>query len=127
MERLRNQTVDWVAALADSTNSVLTPSDTHILYNLIRDSAPLRRLILDLFAFKKTDKLLAEHPGDWHPVFLRELVVKLKRPDATAMQRHNLVPWTPAAWHSTKACGTCNRLVPPGSGGSECRNCSRYA
>ncbi|CAE7210001.1 hypothetical protein PTT_18846 [Pyrenophora teres f. teres 0-1] len=63
-EGLRNAVVDMMSDLADRTNSVLTPSDTRILYDSIRDSAPLRRLVLDLFAFKKTDRLLETH-GDW--------------------------------------------------------------
>ncbi|OAK99848.1 hypothetical protein IQ06DRAFT_193214, partial [Phaeosphaeriaceae sp. SRC1lsM3a] len=60
-EGLRNAVVDLISDLADRTNSVLTPSDTRILYISLRDSAPLRTLILDLFAFKKTDRLLDSH------------------------------------------------------------------
>ena len=63
--------VDVMADLADSTNSVLTPSDTRILYEQISEGAAVRRLVLDLFAFKKTDKLLAEHEDAWHARFLR--------------------------------------------------------
>ncbi|KAF2459689.1 hypothetical protein BDY21DRAFT_275119, partial [Lineolata rhizophorae] len=62
IEDLRNDIVDAVATLAERANAVPTPSDTHLLYVAIRPSAPLRALVLDLFAFKKTDALLATHP-----------------------------------------------------------------
>ena len=39
----------------------------------------LRELISDLFVWKKTDKLVAEHADEWDETFLREVVVKLKR------------------------------------------------
>ncbi|PPJ52933.1 hypothetical protein CBER1_11495 [Cercospora berteroae] len=71
---LSNHILSTIARLSESTNSVPTPSDTWILYDNIRDSSPLRTLILDLFAYKKTDKLLETHKDDWHPRFLRELV-----------------------------------------------------
>ncbi|KAF1970412.1 hypothetical protein BU23DRAFT_383709, partial [Bimuria novae-zelandiae CBS 107.79] len=60
-EGLRNYIVDMIADLADQTNSVLTPSDTRILYNEIGEGAKVRELVLDLFACKKTDRLLASH------------------------------------------------------------------
>ncbi|KAA8613392.1 btb poz domain containing protein [Pyrenophora tritici-repentis] len=73
LEGLRNAVLDMMSDLSDRTNSVLTPSDTRILYGGIRDSAPLRRLVLDLFAFKKTDRLLEMHGDWWHAEFLRDL------------------------------------------------------
>ncbi|KAJ4412844.1 hypothetical protein N0V91_000606 [Didymella pomorum] len=73
IEGLRNSVIDLIADLADQTNSVLTPSDTRILYEGIRDSAPLRELVLDLFAFKKTDRLVEGHVDAWHAHFLRDL------------------------------------------------------
>jgi hypothetical protein len=118
VEKLRNAVVDIIARLADDTNSVLTPSDTHLLYESIRDSAPCRRLILDLFAFKKTDKLLAEHPDSWHPLFLRDLVVKLKRPDYVAVGRHDFTTWKPpAAGYAAKACNGCAKILASGPSG----------
>lgn len=73
---LSNHVLSTIARLSEQTNSVPTPSDTWILYDGIRESAPLRKLVLDLFAYKKTDKLLETHKDEWHPRFLRELVVK---------------------------------------------------
>ena len=39
----------------------------------------LRELVSDLFVWKKTDRLVAEHVDQWDERFLREVVVKLKR------------------------------------------------
>jgi hypothetical protein len=111
-EGLRNSIVDLVGKLAHETNSVPTPSDTHILYERIRDNTLLRTLVLDLFAFKKTDQLLAAHPDDWHPRFLRELVCKLKRPGAVAVRRHDLQRWTAALQADAAACELCRRPAP---------------
>ncbi|KAF2096782.1 hypothetical protein NA57DRAFT_42611, partial [Rhizodiscina lignyota] len=127
IEKLRNDAIDKIAELAEKTNSVLTPSDTYILYEQIRDSSPLRRLVLDLFTFKKTDNLLANHPDEWHPTFLRELVVKLKRPGYPAMMRHELQPFKPANWTMSQACDVCKKLLKPQAAGSQCvaEKCSR--
>ncbi|KAF2144714.1 uncharacterized protein K452DRAFT_245796 [Aplosporella prunicola CBS 121167] len=123
VERLRNQTVDKVAELAEKSNSVLTPSDTFTLYEEIRDTALLRKLVLDLFAFKKTDVLLASHPDEWHPQFLRELIVRVKRPDLQGMSRHSLDPWKPASWNLTRACWVCRDVIQPGLSGNKCESC----
>ncbi|KAF2813754.1 uncharacterized protein BDZ99DRAFT_567498 [Mytilinidion resinicola] len=125
LEALRNQTIDQISDLAEQTNSVLTPSDTRILYEEIRDNAPLRALVIDLFAFKKTDKLLAEHPDDWHPLFLRDLAVYLKRPGTAALLRHSLQPWRPVSWQVTKACDECSRVLEPGARASACVSCAK--
>lgn len=103
-----------------------TPSDTYILYDGIRDTAPLRCLVLDLFAFKKTDNLLANHPDDWHPQFLRDLVVQLKRPGVAALaQRHDVLPWKPASWATTKACDVCRVVLRPQLSANMCQSCSK--
>lgn len=122
---LSNHICDTVARLSETTNSVPTPSDTWILYDSIRDTAPIRRLVLDLFAYKKTDKLLEGHRDEWHPRFLRELVVKLKRPGPEAMDRHALVSWRPRDWAGTKACEVCRELLKPGISGEKCEVCER--
>lgn len=122
-EGLRNAVIDLIADLADQTNSVLTPSDTRILYSEIRDSAPLRNLILDLFAFKKTDRLLESHADTWHAGFLRDLTVLLKRPVEQAMQRHRLVMWNPQSWHGTRACENCRAMLPPRYAAVACEEC----
>jgi hypothetical protein len=125
VEKLRNQTVDKIAELSEQTNSVLTPSDTYILYDTIRDSSPLRKLVLDLFAFKKTDNLLANHPDDWHPTFLKELCVKMKKPGYIAMARHDIKTWKPASWSLTKACDVCRTVLKPQAPANICLGCQR--
>ena len=122
-EGLRNAVVDLMSDLADRTNSVLTPSDTRILYEQIRDSAPLRSLVIDLFSFKKTDRLLESHHDDWHAAFLRDLVVNLKRPCEQAMQRHRLRMWCPESWHATRSCDNCRAVLPPRHGAVACDDC----
>ncbi|KAL9131654.1 MAG: hypothetical protein Q9217_000465 [Psora testacea] len=49
----------------------------------------LRGVISDLFVWKKTDKLVAEHEDQWDESFLREVVVKLKREKG----RGESAPW----------------------------------
>lgn len=122
-EGLRNYVVDLIADLADNTNSVLTPSDTRILYEQISEGAKIRELILDLFAFKKTDKLLASHTDRWHAAFLRDLCVRLKKPCEQAMQRHRLRMWCPESWHGTRACDICRAVLPPRFGAVGCDEC----
>ncbi|KAK5172962.1 uncharacterized protein LTR77_003084 [Saxophila tyrrhenica] len=97
---LSNHILTTIARLSESTNSVPTPSDTWILYapTTVSDSSPLRTLVLDLFAYKKTDKLLETHKDDWHPRFLRDLCVKLKRPGPEALSRHELVAFRSRDW-----------------------------
>lgn len=123
MEGLRNAVVDLIADLADRTNSVLTPSDTRILYAGIRDSAPLRDLVLDLFAFKKTDRLIESHADSWHAAFLRELCVLLKRPCAQALLRHRLRMWCPESWHGARGCDNCRGVLQPRVGAVACDDC----
>jgi poly(rC)-binding protein 2/3/4 len=122
---LSNHILSTIARLSESTNSVPTPSDTWILYDTIQDSSPLRALILDLFAYKKTDKLLETHKDDWHPQFLRELVVKLKRPGPEAIERHSLVAWRPRSWSTSKACEGCKEILKPNVSGDKCCGCEK--
>ncbi|KAF2025050.1 hypothetical protein EK21DRAFT_77364 [Setomelanomma holmii] len=122
-EGLRNAIVDLMADLADRTNSVLTPSDTRILYDQIRDSAPLQGLVVDLFAFKKTDRLLETHGDFWHAAFLRDLSVQLKRPCEQALLRHRLRMWCPDSWHNVRACDNCKTVLPPRYGAVVCDDC----
>ncbi|PNS21414.1 hypothetical protein CAC42_1193 [Sphaceloma murrayae] len=79
----------------------------------IRPSSPLRDLILDLFTYKKTDRLLASHKDDWHPLFLRDLVVKLKRPGKDMMARHKLRDWRPRHFTEAKSCEGCRAVIGP--------------
>ncbi|KXL49817.1 hypothetical protein M433DRAFT_33795, partial [Acidomyces richmondensis BFW] len=122
---LSNQILTTIARLSEATNSVPTPSDTWILYDNIRENSPLRTLILDLFAYKKTDKLLETHKDEWHPKFLRELVVKLKRPGPEAIERHRLEAWRPRSWSCTRACEGCKDTLKPGSSADKCVLCEK--
>lgn len=142
IEGLRNGVVDAVARLAEQTNSVPTPTDTWILYDGIRESALLRELVLDLFAFKKTDNLIATHPDEWHPSFLRDLVCRLKRPGPKTLTRHALEIWEPEGWtvggcqggvseqsgaggQGVKACEICKVVITPGMTGWCCEGCKK--
>ncbi|KAK3054881.1 hypothetical protein LTR09_004039 [Extremus antarcticus] len=124
---LSNHILTTIARLSESTNSVPTPSDTWILYSdtAIRDTSPLRTLVLDLFAYKKTDRLLETHKDEWHPRFLRDLCVKLKRPGPEAIARHELVLWKPRDWDTTRACEGCRAVVQPGGTGERCIGCEK--
>ncbi|KAK5107166.1 hypothetical protein LTR62_001660 [Meristemomyces frigidus] len=125
--QLSNHILTTLARLSETTNSVPTPSDTFILYDTIRDNSPLRTLILDLFAYKKTDKLLETHKDEWHPRFLRDLVVKLKRPGAAGerVERHELVAWRPGQWVESRACEGCREVVKPGVSVDKCVECQK--
>nr|OQO18170.1 hypothetical protein B0A51_14102 [Rachicladosporium sp. CCFEE 5018] len=122
---LSNHILSTIARLSEATNSVPTPSDTRILYEQIRATAPLKSLILDLFAYKKTDKLLATHKDEWHAKFLRELVVKLKRPGPEGVERHTLVAWRPSSYASSRACEGCREVLKPGVSHEKCVGCER--
>ena len=123
--QLTNHILSTIARLSESTNSVPTPSDTWILYDTIRETASIRTLILDLFAYKKTDRLLETHKDEWHPKFLRELCVKLKRPGPEAIERHHLIAWRPADWSTSKACELCKEVLQPGISGENCCACGK--
>ena len=125
--QLSNHVLSTIARLSETTNSVPTPSDTWILYDHIRDGVPLRTLILDLFAYKKTDRLLETHRDEWHPRFLRELCVKLKRPGPESISRHepHLQAWRPKDYASSKACEICRQLLEPGISGERCVVCEK--
>ncbi|KAK5712992.1 hypothetical protein LTR17_017705 [Elasticomyces elasticus] len=122
---LSNHILTTIARLSETTNSVPTPSDTFILYDGIRESSPLRTLILDLFAYKKTDKLLETHKDEWHPLFLRALVVKLKRPGPEAIERHALEAWRPESWSTSKPCEGCKEILKPGQSADKCLGCDK--
>ncbi|KAF2234762.1 hypothetical protein EV356DRAFT_426491, partial [Viridothelium virens] len=128
VEALRNDVCDRIGHLAETTNSVPTPSDTWILCERIRDGAPVRRLVADLFAFKKTDNLLETHEDEWHPLFLKALVVLLKRPQRQAVARHALAEWRVVKGEhagGAAACDVC-RLVCRANGGHwRCEECAR--
>ncbi|KAH9825850.1 PAB1-binding protein 2 [Teratosphaeria destructans] len=123
--QLSNHILSTIARLSEATNSVPTPSDTWILYDSIPDGSKLRTLVLDLFAYKKTDRLLETHKDEWHPRFLRELVVKLKRPGPEAIERHCLEPWSPKSWSQTRACEGCKETLKPLVSVDKCAMCEK--
>ncbi|KAF2835938.1 hypothetical protein M501DRAFT_903862, partial [Patellaria atrata CBS 101060] len=136
VEKLRNETLDVIAALAEETNAVPTPADTWTLYETTPASSRLRKLVLDLFAYKKTDHLLASHPDEWNPLFLRDLTVKLKRRERAGLGRHELVRQGVGSGRAngelgrtneveTRACEVCRIVVRTGAGESRCRDCGR--
>lgn len=92
IESCKNAIVDKVAKLAEETNSVPTPTDTWIIFEVFgsQDCNKMRKLVVDLFAWKRTDNLLDNHEDEWHPRFMRDLVVRMKREDVRAGQK----PWT---------------------------------
>lgn len=77
----KNAIIGKVAKLAEDTNSVPTPTDTWIVFETFkeREEDCMRRLVVDLFAWKRTDNLLDQHEDEWHPRFMRDLVVRMKR------------------------------------------------
>ena len=130
IEALCNATVDIVASLADKTNSVPTPSDTDQLYETIRDTAPIRNLILDLFIFKKTESLLDSHPDEWNPTFLRDLVVKLKKPSNVGLTRHAIRKLRANDCQRLgsdfdKACDICRRVLRMRDEHHMCAECGK--
>ncbi|KAI9738795.1 MAG: hypothetical protein M1834_008302 [Cirrosporium novae-zelandiae] len=64
---------------AEQKNCVPNADDTHIVYEELRESSPMRLLVLDLFMYKKTEKLIETDEDSWHERFLRDLIVKLKK------------------------------------------------
>ncbi|KAF2002573.1 hypothetical protein P154DRAFT_430628, partial [Amniculicola lignicola CBS 123094] len=119
-EGLQNRVVDVISDLADQTNSILSASDTRVLYNSISESSPIRQLVLDLFAFNRTDGL-GNGEWQWPTQFLDDLCVHLKRPNEQALLRHNLREWVPECW--TSSCDSCCRVLPPRHRALECEAC----
>lgn len=130
---LANLCLTTIARLSDTTNSVPTPSDTAMVFRaasevitassgspgaapLIRADSPLRALILDLFVYKRTDRLLSTHAEPWHPAFLLALAVRLKRPDRDSVTRHRLAAWTPTAATPVASCEACRIVLRVGGG-----------
>lgn len=90
---LKNTIIDTLCTIADATNSVPTPDDTHALFgpDVGEEMTKLCDLTLDLFVWKKTGHLISTHPDSWDEQFLRLLVVRLKeRGDAGG----RMGPWT---------------------------------
>lgn len=65
VEGCKNDVCDAVWRLAEERNCVPNPDDTRVLWGEVREGAPLRMLVLDLFSFKKTDRLVETHEDSW--------------------------------------------------------------
>lgn len=117
---LANLVLSTIARLAECTNSVPTPSDTNIIYDTIRENSPVRRLVLDLFKYKKTDRLLETHRDNWHGIFLRDALIAVKRSHVDALDRHTLMPWRPRCWDDSRSCEGCRGIVRPGATVERC-------
>lgn len=65
MSLLKNAILETVARVADRSNACPTPADTVFLYAQTVESARLRVLVLDLFEYKKVDKLIKTHEDHW--------------------------------------------------------------
>lgn len=62
---LKNKIVETVGWVSDRTNACPAPADTKLLDAKTTMGSNLRTLVLDLFVWKTTDKLLLEHQDDW--------------------------------------------------------------
>ncbi|KAL8675133.1 MAG: hypothetical protein Q9168_000504 [Polycauliona sp. 1 TL-2023] len=69
VEGCKNAIIDFMAMTADASNSVPTPDDTVTVFNNgengVREGSGLRNLVVDLFAWKKTDHLVEGHEDSW--------------------------------------------------------------
>ena len=76
----KNDIIDKLSTIADATNSVPTPDDTHALFadEVGGVASKVGALVVDLFAWKRTGNLIMTHSDSWHESFMRNLVVKLK-------------------------------------------------
>jgi hypothetical protein len=72
IEALQNNVVDAIVRLCEKYNSVPTPQDTQIMYAGLRGGRQLRKLVVDLFVWKRTDDLVLTHKHPWS-VFVRFL------------------------------------------------------
>jgi hypothetical protein len=71
-EALQNNIIDTIVRLCERYNSVPTPQDTQIMYLELRGGRQLRRLVVDLFVWKRTDHLVLTHKHPWS-VYVRYL------------------------------------------------------
>lgn len=67
IEGCKNAIIDFMAKTADDSNSVPTPDDTVTVFgdHGVREGCGLRALVVDLFAWKKTDHLVEDHDDSW--------------------------------------------------------------
>ena len=79
LDKVKNAIVDRVTEISQAYNVLPNPEDVALVYNELRETAPIRQLILDLYVQKKTDTLLNDREGEWDNRFLIELIGALKR------------------------------------------------
>ena len=79
IRELQNDICDKVVSVAEQENACPNPEDTWTLYEEVNEGARIRDVVLDLFAWKRTEKLLEEHEDAWHQRFLRSLAVRAKK------------------------------------------------
>lgn len=79
IRHLQNDICDKLISVAERENACPNPGDTWTLYEEMNDGARIRDVVLDLFTWKRTEKLLEEHEDAWHEQFLRNLAVKMKK------------------------------------------------
>lgn len=65
IEALRNDVIDMMIRMSEKWNSVPTPDDTFLLHEQVREKTALRKLVVDLFVYKKTDQLVEKHEDQW--------------------------------------------------------------
>ncbi|KAL9610995.1 MAG: hypothetical protein Q9167_004340 [Letrouitia subvulpina] len=65
VEGAKNAAVDRLAAVADGANAVPTPDDTHTVFEEAREGCGLAGLVVDLFAYKRTEALVEGHEDCW--------------------------------------------------------------
>lgn len=63
--KLKNAIVDMMVRLALDTNACPTAQDTQLLYSETIETAKLRVIVLDMFEYKKTGRLIETHAGNW--------------------------------------------------------------
>ena len=65
IEALKNDIIDMIISVCEKHNSVPTPEDTILIEDHVREKTALRMLIVDLFVYKKTDRIVEKHGDSW--------------------------------------------------------------
>lgn len=90
---LQNAIIDEIFKIADRGNCVPTPDDTVTVWGE-EGMERLRDVCVDLFVWKRTEKLVEGHEDSWDEGFLRRLVGGLKRKgDAKREENGGEAPW----------------------------------
>lgn len=65
IEALKNEVIDTIIILCEKWNSVPNANDTWLIDEQTMPKTALRRLVIDLFVYKKTDQLVEKHEDPW--------------------------------------------------------------